>query len=39
MANAIAKAYARRIKRGEITIEDVPESIRAEVEGIIGAAD
>ena len=28
----IAKAYARRIKRGEITIDDVPEQIRAAVE-------
>ena len=35
MASAIAKAYARRIKRGEITIEDVPESIRAEVESLL----
>lgn len=32
MASPIAKAYARRIKRGTITIEDVPVNIRAEVE-------
>lgn len=32
MANAIAKAYARRVVRGAITLEDVPERIRAEVE-------
>lgn len=35
MANAIAKAYARRIKRGEITIEDVPSAIREEVRSLI----
>lgn len=35
MASAIAKVYARRIKRGDITIEDVPSSIRAEVEALI----
>ena len=32
---AIAKAYARRIERGAITIDDVPEVIRAEVEKIL----
>lgn len=31
----IANAYARRIKRGTITIEDVPESIREAVEKIL----
>lgn len=35
MANPIAEAYARRIKRGTITIEDVPETIRKEVEKLI----
>ena len=35
MASAIAKAYARRIKRGEITLEDVPEGIREQVEGLL----
>ena len=30
-SKAIAKAYARRIKRGEITIDDVPKAIRDEV--------
>lgn len=34
-SNAIAKAYARRIKRGEITLEDVPESIRDVVESLL----
>ena len=33
--DAIAKAYARRIERGVITIEDVPATIRARVEEII----
>lgn len=32
---AIAKAYARRILRGEITLDDVPESIRDEVRRIL----
>lgn len=36
MSNPIAAAYARRIKRGEITIEDVPERIREDVRAIIG---
>lgn len=31
MTSAIARAYARRIRRGEIAIEDVPERIRTEV--------
>ena len=35
VTTAIAKAYARRIKRGAITINDVPEVIRAEVEEIL----
>jgi hypothetical protein len=35
MASAIAQVYARRIKRGEITIEDVPEKIRDEVRWLI----
>lgn len=35
MASPIAKAYARRIKRGTITIEDVPENIRFEVETLL----
>lgn len=34
MISAILNAYVRRIERGEITIEDVPESIRAEVQSI-----
>lgn len=33
--DAIAKAYARRIKRGEITIEKVPASIRERVKKFI----
>ena len=36
MANrAILNAYVRRIKRGTITINDVPEEIREEVRAII----
>ena len=36
MANkAILNAYVRRIKRGTITINDVPEEIRAEVRAIL----
>lgn len=34
-SKAIAKAYARRIKRGEITIDNVPEAIREEVRKLI----
>jgi hypothetical protein len=36
MASAIAQVYARRIKRGEITIENVPERLREEVRSILG---
>ena len=32
MVMSIINAYVRRIKRGAITIEDVPEVIREEVE-------
>lgn len=35
MASAIAKIYARRIKRGDITIDDVPEKIREEVRALL----
>ena len=36
MANkAILNAYVRRIKRGAITIDDVPEEIREEVRVIL----
>lgn len=31
----MAKIYARRILRGEITIEDVPERLREEVQAIL----
>lgn len=31
----MAKIYARRILRGEITIEDVPERLREEVQRIL----
>lgn len=34
-ANAIAQAYYRRIKRKEITSEDVPKQIRKAVEDIL----
>lgn len=33
--DAIAKAYVRRIERGVITIDDVPESIRPLVEEML----
>ena len=33
--NAIASAYARRIKRGKITIDDVPENLRELVQAIL----
>ncbi len=32
---SMAKVYARRIKRGEITLEDVPERIRELVASIV----
>ena len=35
MSSAIAKAYVRRILRGEITIDDVPERIRESVEQLL----
>lgn len=36
MANkAILNAYVRRIKRGTITIDDVPEEIREEVRKVL----
>ncbi len=31
----MAKIYARRILRGEITIEDVPERLRDQVQAIL----
>lgn len=37
--DAIAKAYARRIERGAIAIEDVPAAIRPLVEAALAAAD
>jgi hypothetical protein len=35
--SAIAKIYAKRVKAGEIAIEDVPERIRGEVEEILSS--
>ena len=35
MISAILNAYLRRIERGEITIEDVPKSIKPEVEQLL----
>lgn len=35
MADPIAAAYARRIKRGAITIEDVPDQKREAVQAIL----
>lgn len=34
--DAIARAYIRRIERGAITLEDVPQSIRDRVEELMG---
>ena len=33
--SAIAAIYARRIKRGEITINDVPEKIRNDIKALL----
>lgn len=33
----MAKIYYRKIKRGEITIDDVPERWRAQVQAVIDA--
>ena len=38
-ANAIAMAYARRILRGAITMNDVPERIRPQVEEALRELD
>lgn len=35
----MAKIYYRRIKRGEMTIEDVPERWRAQVRALIEAEE
>ena len=35
MISTILNAYSRRIERGEITIEDIPKSIRSEVEQLL----
>lgn len=35
MASAMAQVYARRVERGDITIDQVPERLRAEVEEIL----
>ena len=37
MASYIAKVYADLVRKGEKTIEQVPEKIRAEVEAILNA--
>lgn len=34
---AIVNAYARRIQRGDITLDDVPTTVRDEVEKVLGA--
>lgn len=39
MADPIAAAYARRIKRGAITIDDVPEKKREAVRAILAESD
>lgn len=35
VSKAIVNAYVRRIKRGTITIDDVPEEIREEVKAAL----
>lgn len=35
VSKAIINAYVRRIKRGTITIDDVPETIREEVRVVL----
>lgn len=35
----MAKIYYRKIKRGEITIDDVPERWRAQVQALIDAEE
>lgn len=37
MDDIMVKVYARRIKRGNITIEDVPEHLREKVEAALNA--
>ena len=39
MSNPIAEAYARRIQRGVITIEDVPAPIEKAVKKILEKAE
>lgn len=39
MTSYIARAYARRIDRGEITLDDIPESIREKVAEEIAAME
>lgn len=39
MKDPIAAAYARRIKRGRITIDDVPEQKREAVRDILEASE
>lgn len=39
MKDPIAAAYARRIKRGSITIDDVPEQKREAVREILAESD
>ena len=39
MKDPIAAAYARRIKRGSITIDDVPEQKREAVRKILEASE
>jgi hypothetical protein len=36
MASAIAQVYARRVQRGDITLDQVPERLREEVRSILG---
>ena len=33
--NIFIRAYVERIKKGDMTIEQVPEALRAEVQGVL----
>ena len=35
--NIFIRAYVERIKEGDMTIEQVPEAVRAEVRGVLDA--
>ena len=37
--NIFIRAYVERIKKGDMTIEQVPEALRAEVQGVLDAVE